>query len=1646
MLPDKNTIFTIINTKYHIMKRHTAPYAATASRHIIAHIVVMLLLTQAIMAQGTQKQYSVKVYGPTGLTETVTTDEGDEMDEPTAVEYEGYEPAGWSATPIIDAPHFTPLTFPLTVTSDMSIYAVYAQTSGSSAYYTEITSPDEIEDGQYIITAEKDGTIYGMENTINGSTTKPVPAIVMSQRPDNDPSEVPDNIMHFHIYPDPSGSFYIKATYNGKEYHTNANNSSVFICTYAVRWGIKSLGDQRGLLIQTNNNYESKELKNGIVMLPDGSGGWKGYSTSNPSYTVRLYRRHEIATTTSYTTIFRTTEEQEQLAPPQNIRHDTSAGKITLTWDMAEGCTEYIISIATEENSLFSQSVIRGNVNEILSPRPCLTYRISVRSIDPTNSTLSSEPVSDEITLPLTVTLDPDGGTLPEDTESTFTLECDTKTEMTLPQPDAPENKVLVGWDNLSAEEEEHIAAGETVRPEESTTFKAIWRDIKEYTMTLSINKKKQTLIYKETTAVSTIDTPEISGYKFYGWSTAEEYVHGQTPLFTFGSQLISDTVLYAMFIPEDEDITPLAQAQEADDGVYVLIQEKDGRFYALKTDGKYDGRLTTNAEEVTSYITSNEDGLLTLDISNMEGRASLLRIDRMEGEAVRIKDVATNLFISGNDNGNGLRNDRITTWLISPTGENDGSVLISSNGGRRWSVNTNELTWTSTASQSEAYTSGATYLFKTGYNSPIANGITFVTEIVQPSDTLSAPAIDITPYVNELFIEWEKVENATSYILKIPEINFSETLPSNIQSYSIGGLEPSHRYRIELQALSDNPELHNSTTVTTYASALASKDNNLVIKDITTEGITISVPEAVKNPTLHLLRHKQQTENTADDIFISKYLHGAAFTRMLSVYNGTGKDVPLGNIRIIGGKNSWSDSISLDNMGNIHCGHIAPGEEITICLYSPSSVYDKRVISMVTDSALREWFCVTGGMPQYGSDWSIALERRNDDGTWHCIDLIGATDDNGTPTDTACGRYTEGRGWISRNSTDGNGNMSDISTNSSLLIRRNHVKSGAEAAASNRGTFSTLGSEWDAYPITYPDDDFSAYMSHSAEILRRASAFVYDSYYHSGADTIETVQTQAAPSLQMLTMDVNSAACQELTLKAVSDDASRICFSQIRLPIVLPSDSVAKGTCGCDILITEEVTTDAETLKDMFTDGKPTGNIILMPGSTIDFTRVNSINIKRIITINSNTHTTNIYGYENVINQLPILPIFQLTAGGIRYLSLPAISRTADIRAIGKEHNAYITPWEISEFDGQLAAEGRSPFTAIGRKDSLYIGNGYKVTNTDDEAYMLAFHLTVGNEEKVYPQIHKNTSPDNGSHQWGWNLAGNTSLEDYIGDWAVQTIDGQIDIPYITVADSTGTNFIQERAELVTISPYAPILIQSPDSGIIRHSERQTAVSQQSVTVKILHGEREADKTTVICDEKSSKETYRIGHDLQKVSGYTTQAQIYTECKGTKLAFCSLPLYSMSSIPLGVYLPSEGNYTISLDREKSYRYRNILLTDNETGTRTDLTERDYTFTADGRKTLSGRFYLIISDTSTLSSDGQPLDSTSVVSNGNDITVHGIRSGCTVTLCDMAGKILHETETNGDDDTMVFHSMPDGVYIITIHYPNGYVHSVKVIN
>lgn len=483
MLPDKNTIFTIINTKYHIMKRHTAPYAATASRHIIAHIVVMLLLSQTIMAQETQKQYSVKVYGPTGLTETVTVNEGDEMDEPAAVEYEGYEPAGWSATPIIDAPHFTPLTFPLTVTSDMSIYAVYAQTSGSSAYYTEITSPDEIEDGQYIITAEKDGTIYGMENTIT-ATYKPVPTIAISQRPDEQTAAVPDNIMLLHIYPNPSGSFYIKATLNSIEYHIEATGDGIRTSknNSPINWAIKQISSTAGLSVRAGNTF----------IEPDGITGWKGFSTyATPKYTVRLYRRHEIATTTSYTTIFRTTEEQEQLAPPQNIRNEASAEKIRLTWDMAEGCTEYIISIATEDNSQFSQSVIRGNVYKILSPRPCLTFRISVRSIDPTNSTLPSEPVSDEITLPLTVTLDPDGGTLPEDTESTFTLECDTETGMTLPQPDAPENKVLVGWDNLSTEEEEHIAAGETVRPEESTTFKAIWRDIKEYTMTLSINKKK---------------------------------------------------------------------------------------------------------------------------------------------------------------------------------------------------------------------------------------------------------------------------------------------------------------------------------------------------------------------------------------------------------------------------------------------------------------------------------------------------------------------------------------------------------------------------------------------------------------------------------------------------------------------------------------------------------------------------------------------------------------------------------------------------------------------------------------------------------------------------------------------------------------------------------------------------------------------------------------------------------------------------------------------------------------------------------------------------------------------------------------------------------------------------------------------------
>ena len=802
------------------MRTHTALHALISTASVLLCATAAILSPYTAAAQDTHIGSRVDIYCPAGLMETMYTDESGTLTEPEAPEYNGYEHAGWSATPIIDATDFTPLSFPLTVTADTRLYAVYKQSQDNAAYYTEVTSPDDITDGLYIITAEKDGVIYTMEDTIN-ARQKPIPTIIISHRPDDPASSLPDSIMIWHIEPAYGGYFYIKHLYNGIEYHTAANNKGIYSSTSgSINWEIKQNTSTQALSIKTGST----------IIQPDGSNGWKGYSQYYLSYAIRLYLRHETEVTATYSTVFRTSEEQNSMPAPQNLLHDNSQGQISLSWDTSAENAEYIVTVGSD-NSTQSYNTASSTYT-IDSMQPCTAYRISVRAIDPTNGTLPSEPATAEITLSPIVTLDPNGGVLPDGIDSTTTLICGSETGMTLPKPEAPDGMTFVGWDDLSTDIEDHIAAGETLAPDRSASFMAIWRETLFYSLTYVIDKKEHVLKYKETEYVLPIDTPTISGYNFFGWSTATDYVHGQTPLFSFGSPLSSDTVIYAVFTPDTENVAPVSHTKELSSGVYILVQESEGKFYALGTSAISDA-LTTKVTDITSNITAAGDSLI-LDVAGLTGKASLFRIDVMEGEKVRIKDVATNLYISGYSSIDGINSKHITSWQTNPTEAGDGSIYINSTSSTsRWKANTRELSWVISSSTATKYTSGKTYLFKTGYNTPIDNSITFVSDIVAYTDTLPSPALSVTPYVGELFIEWQRTDQASSYILSIPEINFSETLSPNVHSYSISGLEQAHRYRVELQAISDNSETLSSNTVTAYATTLSETKNDMTVKKI---------------------------------------------------------------------------------------------------------------------------------------------------------------------------------------------------------------------------------------------------------------------------------------------------------------------------------------------------------------------------------------------------------------------------------------------------------------------------------------------------------------------------------------------------------------------------------------------------------------------------------------------------------------------------------------------------------------------------------------------------------------------------------------------------------------------------------------------
>ena len=256
--------------------------------------------------------------------------------------------------------------------------------------------------------------------------------------------------------------------------------------------------------------------------------------------------------------------------------------------------------------------------------------------------------------------------------------------------------------------------------------------------------------------------------------------------------------------------------------------------------------------------------------------------------------------------------------------------------------------------------------------------------------------------------------------------------------------------------------------------------------------------------------------------------------------------------------------------------------------------------------------------------------------------------------------------------------------------------------------------------------------------------------------------------------------------------------------------------------------------------------------------------------------------------------------------------------------------------------------------------GTNYAFKKTDDEIQI----ALAANNSNV------NATPAN----TGWNMVGNPWQTyynihklNYTAPFAVY--DGN---KYVTYSPSDDDYALRPFEAVFVQCPNAITSMDFPATGrqITSEINSQNAVMKRRAAGHRLlldiqvAGNGQNDKTRLVVNNDATMD-YEIGRDASKFFADGTHVpQIYSlGADGTQYAINERPAGNGTQ-PLGILFASEGEYTISAVRNDIGQ---VILTDNETSIKTDLSQNDYTFDADAG-TCEGRFTMAFSNTTGIQS------------------------------------------------------------------------------
>lgn len=408
---------------------------------------------------------------------------------------------------------------------------------------------------------------------------------------------------------------------------------------------------------------------------------------------------------------------------------------------------------------------------------------------------------------------------------------------------------------------------------------------------------------------------------------------------------------------------------------------------------------------------------------------------------------------------------------------------------------------------------------------------------------------------------------------------------------------------------------------------------------------------------------------------------------------------------------------------------------------------------------------------------------------------------------------------------------------------------------------------------------------------------------------------------------------------------------------------------------------------------------------------------------------------------------------------SLPYDCKVATIRQYnGKSLGEYGTKWVIKYYDGKARNDDPNPTISqnVGGSSSywkvmpngatLKANVGYIIgfDNADRITRYSVYFTPVAAEgytesatadKSVSVQSFGNGASSDKQH-WGWNNIGqpfisifkgnvNTSSVLQPGEWG----NGSGSTVYLSVPDG-GSNrtYTQFDASTYAIEPFkayfvqvkpnltTPTLTFGNGSRTLTKAVRAVGVAPVRLELNLTAADGQKDNAGVVVGDEYATE-YEIGDDLVKLYAQSTKPQLFSRnTEGYRLAYNALPTSAASCVPLGIYAPAAGQYTISLDGARSY-YDDVeavsLLCYGEIVA--DLLQTDYTFTVPVRGEISD-YSLNIQRAARVTTPVNVTDEADapyLLTDGHTLRVEQLPSNCRLQLTDAVGRVIETRACEG---------------------------------